>query len=159
MESVIFCPVRKLWVAKLPEEEVRQALILKMVSELGYPLDLMGVEKELSLLPHIPRGTKVPQRRADLIVFGKDIHPKHTLYPLLLVECKAVKIDNTTLNQLAGYNHFVQAFFVAMANHEECVTGFYDTEKGDFKFYSGLFHHDELVAFTKKVFYEKTHFN
>ena len=66
---------RKKWVAKTPEELIRQFLIGQMIEKLDYPKSLIAVEKELSQLPQlaVPITSKdqLPKRRADIIVFSK----------------------------------------------------------------------------------------
>jgi hypothetical protein len=70
----VYCQIRKEWVAAQPEELVRQALVRRMVDELGYPSSLITVEKSLQQLPHIEQsGLKLPLRRADILVFAKGI--------------------------------------------------------------------------------------
>ena len=53
MPDSLFCPLRKIWVAALPEEKIRQALIQKMTQHLGYPLGNIALEKSLDQLPHL----------------------------------------------------------------------------------------------------------
>lgn len=120
--NTIYDPIRKSWVAATPEEKVRQALIAKMVGELGYPPALIGVEKALSQLPHIT-SVDIPLRRLDIVVFGKDIHPEHSLYPLLVIECKAVKLTDEVVNQVAGYNDTIGAYYIGVANEHDVKTG------------------------------------
>lgn len=91
-----------------------------MIDRLGYPLGYFALEKSLSQLPHLSPSTHFPKRRADLIVFGKNIHPQEPLYPLLLVECKAVPLTRKTLQQLKSYNQFIKAYFIAAVN-ETCL--------------------------------------
>jgi hypothetical protein len=113
--SSLFCPVRKKWVRALPEERVRQALIHDMTQHLGYPIGNMALETTLAHLPHL-RSKKIvpPQRRADLVVFAHGLHPKHSFYPLLLVECKAAPLTKKAWRQMVGYNQFVGAYFIAV---------------------------------------------
>lgn len=91
------CLIRKRWVAITPEEEVRQSLIQKMVSELGYPKGLISVEK------------KIGDRRFDLVCYSKSAQP------LLLVECKAGELNEAAENQAIGYNATVKAPFICLA--------------------------------------------
>ncbi len=136
----LFCPVRKLWVAATPEEQVRQALLQKMTHEGGYPLSQIAVEKEMRQMPHLalPQGTsaygKIPSRRADVVFFGKDIHPQHALYPLLVIECKAIKLSQAVINQVVGYNYYLQAYFIAVANSQEIRTGWREKDLPDYRF-------------------------
>jgi hypothetical protein len=115
---LIFDPIRKIWVKATPEENIRQAWIHKIVHQLGFPEELIGVEVSLTALPHIVQGA--PERRADLICFGKQIHSEYALYPLLLIECKQ-ELRAADFDQLLGYNHFVKAFFVALVSAEKAI--------------------------------------
>lgn len=86
----------------LPEEKVRQQVIVDLVSQ-GFPRHLMSVEKQVSGL----------KRRLDLLCYG--LFEGH-LYPLLLVECKAVRLTKAAERQVFGYNYYVRAPFVALVN-------------------------------------------
>lgn len=147
------CFVRRKVVKETPEERVRQRVVELMIHKLDYPLPYIAVEKELGQLPHItlPR-SKLPKRRFDIIAFAKDIHPKHSLCPLLLIECKAVALTPRVANQVVGYNDYVQAPFVAVANEERILTGSYDKEAGIFRFAEGLPSYPQLLeALTTQV--------
>ncbi len=100
----------------LPEEKIRLQLIEFMKNELFYPKEMISVERSLSSFPHL-RGMKVPNRRFDIAVFGG----KETC-PLLVVECKAINITEKAVDQVIGYNHFVKAPFLALANGKEVKT-------------------------------------
>lgn len=144
--SQVFCAVRKQWVSAQPEELVRQRLLLHLIRTLKFPESLILLESTLSQMPHfVPGSLKIPERRADIVCFAKNIHPDHSLYPLLLIECKAVKLGPKVINQVVGYNHFVQAHFIAIANQEETKTGWYDPQKKDYVFREGIPSFDRLV--------------
>lgn len=146
----IYCHLRKIWVAALPEELVRQRLLLHMINNLNFPLSLLVLEKELRQMPHLEGDLgQFPNRRADLICFGKDIHPKYALYPLLLIECKAVKLTSKVVDQVVGYNHFLQACFIAIVNAEEIKTAWYDQEKKEYTFVNTLPDYATLLAMLK----------
>lgn len=115
----VYDPFRKIWVEASPEEIVRQTLLAKMVGELNYPKHLIAVEKEISSLPHLTeRKKEVPKRRLDILCFDKKNHR-----PLLLIECKAIPLKRAMLPQLLGYNAFVKAPYVCLANATEVVFG------------------------------------
>ncbi len=146
MSDSIFCLVRQTWVKALPEEKVRQALLYDMTQRLHYPLGYIALEKNLCQLPHVtPLSSPLPKRRADLIVFGKDIHPHHALYPLLLVECKAVPLTPKVLRQVIGYNQFVRAFFLAVVNQNTILLGYYHPIQKNFCFQEGLPSYEDLL--------------
>jgi hypothetical protein len=146
MSDKIYCALRKEWVVSKPEEKIRQQLIQRLIHELGFPSSYLVLEKDLRMLPHLQmKGRQIPERRADIICFANDIHPQHALYPLLLIECKAVELSEKVVSQVTGYNHFVEAYFVAIANEKEIKTGWYDDEKGDYVFVNYLPRYEELI--------------
>ncbi|MBI5346761.1 MAG: type I restriction enzyme HsdR N-terminal domain-containing protein [Chlamydiae bacterium] len=120
-----------------------------MILELGFPKGLIAVEKELDTLPYLQGGV-LNKRRADIICFAKNIHPKHELYPLLMIECKAVKITKETLNQLKGYNHFVKALFISMANDEEIKTLWYNAKNKNYDMVDFLPSFHEMIKSIEK---------
>ncbi len=95
---------------------MRQALLAFMINSAGYPKGLIGVELSLSSLLHLQE-SKLPKRRADIIVFSM----QHT--PLVLVECKAVPLNDATIRQAVGYNLFVKAPYIVLANQSDVKTG------------------------------------
>lgn len=123
-KSPLFCLIRQTWVTETPEEKVRQKLLAYMIQELGYPRAYLAVEKELKLMPHLVHSSlEVPNRRADIICFGKNLHHQYPLFPFLMIECKAVPLTAKVLQQVVGYNHCVQARYIAIANQHEIRTG------------------------------------
>ncbi|NGX38863.1 MAG: hypothetical protein KR126chlam1_00178 [Chlamydiae bacterium] len=115
LRGSLYDPFRRAMVAATPEEIVRQKLLQMMVSGLGYPKELISVEKQLSELPHISKGGPLPKRRADIICFAANIHPEYPMYPLLLIECKEGAVGEDAKEQALGYNHYVQALYVGVA--------------------------------------------
>ena len=119
----LYDSIRKKYVISYPEEVVRQKLILRMVNNLNYPKSLVTIEKDLCLLPHLQDvDIKNLKRRADIIVFAKNIHPTYLLYPLIMIECKAIKLNKSAIDQVIGYNYHVKAHFVAIANEDNIIT-------------------------------------
>ena len=100
----IFDAVRRKYVALNPEEWVRQHLIAYLTSIKGYPISIIGVEKQLLL----NRQTK----RFDLVVFDRNARP------LILAECKApgVEVSEKTFDQAARYNIMLKADFFLITN-------------------------------------------
>lgn len=132
--SQIRCAIRGEWVATTPEENVRQKLLGLMISELGFPKAWICVEQPLRDLPHLASvKTSVPARRADIICYAQGIN-----HPLILIECKAVALTAKTERQLIGYNHYVRAPFVCLANQETILTGWKDKGQGGYRFIPGL---------------------
>ena len=146
MTDPLFCPIRKKWVAALPEEKIRQALIDEMIHRLNYPTGSLALEKALHQLPHLCDHPSLPKRRSDLIVLTKNIHPHYPFYPLLLVEFKAIPLSQNVLRQIIGYNQFVKAYFIAVVNQTESCTGWYDRRLKDYRFQNEFFSYDRLLA-------------
>lgn len=131
----LFCPIRKAAVTPLPEERIRVQLLCDLIDKLGYPPSCLAVEKELAQIPHLRSMVgELPQRRADIICFAKGIHPTEELFPLLLIECKAVKLTSKMVNQIVGYNHYLKAPFIALVNLEEIRTGLFDPATQAYQF-------------------------
>ena len=100
----IFDPVRHKFVTLTPEEWVRQHLISYLTQVKGYPVSVIGVEKQLML-------NKMP-KRFDLVIF------KRNGTPLLLAECKApgIEITEKAFDQAARYNMLLQAEYFMITN-------------------------------------------
>lgn len=109
----IRCLIRDTLVANNPEETVRQNLLSWMIQEGGYPKGLIAIEQELY------EGPKNLKRRLDLLILKPN-----SLKPLLLIECKSVKLTSTHLNQLLGYNVFVRAPYLLLVNQKSAKFGF-----------------------------------
>lgn len=144
--KTIICAARKIAVELTPEEQVRQNLLSLMVNQLGYPSGYLAVEKELSQIPHLSlREVKLPSRRADIICFGRGNEPNSPLLPLLLIECKAIKLSLKVINQVIGYNYFVQSPFIAVANAQEIRFGACDPRTGEYSFLPYLPRYQDLT--------------
>lgn len=100
----IFDPVRKKYVALLPEEWVRQNLIMYMNEKLGHPYSRMTVEKGLKIQDKI--------YKTDLIIYNKSGEEK------IICECKSYseKLSQKTLNQVGIYNLVHGAEYILITN-------------------------------------------
>jgi hypothetical protein len=100
--------------------------------ELGYPKHLISVErslKDLTSLTQANAAVPVPNRRVDIVCYCKA-----TFKPLIMIECKALSVTKKALYQLIGYNTFVQSTFIALADPEKILVGFYDFKDQDYRF-------------------------
>jgi hypothetical protein len=123
-------PIRKKGVADTPEERVRQALLSQMLGPLAFPKSLIAVEKRLG-----------PGRRADIIAYVKQ---GTELKPLLLIECKAERVDREAYWQASGYNAFLAAPFICLADGNGITT--YWKEESGLKSVSFLPPYPQLMA-------------
>jgi hypothetical protein len=100
--------------------------------ELGYPKHLISVEKSLKDLASLTQASAaqlVPNRRVDIVCYCKI-----TFKPLIMIECKAHLVTKKALYQLIGYNSFIRSPFIALADPEKILVGFYDFEDEDYRF-------------------------
>lgn len=145
--SEIRCRVRKMGVEELPEEKVRQLILNRMIDELGFPPSCIAVEKSLKQMPHMSLvDQEIPDRRVDIICFAKGIHPQHEIYPLLVIECKAIPLTLQVVKQVTGYNHYLKSYFIAIANGEELRTGWFDPNTQTYQFVEYLPTYAELIS-------------
>jgi hypothetical protein len=141
----LYCCIRKHYVAATPEEQVRQSLLSYMIQQLQFPPQLLAVEKALDQMPHLAVKPNLPTRRADILCFGQGIHPLNPIHPLLLIECKAVPLSDEVVRQTTGYNHYLQAYFVCMANQKHIRTGWFDPVQKTYRFIEHLPPYPELL--------------
>ena len=100
----LFDPLRRKWVARTPEEEVRQAVIAWLRDVQGFPVGLM--ESEYGFVYNRRR------YRADILVFDRQLQPH------LLVECKApgVKLNAKVVEQVVRYTRVLAVKYVLVTN-------------------------------------------
>lgn len=96
--------VRNKYVALTPEEWVRQHFVHYLISEKGYPKELIGNEIMIKL-----NGTS---KRCDTVVYDR------FLDPLLVVEYKSptVEISRAVFDQIARYNHVLKVRYLIVSN-------------------------------------------
>lgn len=104
-----FDPVRKYFVPKTPEEEVRQKTIEFLTTHLGVPLNKLRVEEAMA---HVKKGAR---GRADIVVYRDDEKNK----PLMVVECKASEVDiscDEVREQAERYRDILSADYIMLVN-------------------------------------------
>lgn len=120
--SQVFDPIRRKWLALLPEEWVRQHFINHLVHDKGCPASLIAVEKALVL--------NELRKRADVVVHDRNGNP------VALVECKApdVRITQATFEQAARYNVVFKVGFLIVTNglQHYCCRVDHNTGRVDF---------------------------
>ncbi|MFK8054667.1 MAG: type I restriction enzyme HsdR N-terminal domain-containing protein [Saprospiraceae bacterium] len=112
-QPLLWCAVRKTWLAAQPEEYVRQGLILFLV-ELDYPINLMQVERKVGST----------NDRLDLLVLDRN----HDPFVLIEVKAPGLKLQ-PAVEQLARYNRHWKAPFTLAINGEEALCYAVDWEK------------------------------
>lgn len=104
-----FDPVRKYFVPKTPEEEVRQKTIEFLDTHLGVPLNRLRVEEAMA---HVKKGAR---GRADIVVYRDDEKNK----PLMVIECKAPEVDiscDEVREQAERYRDILSADYIMLVN-------------------------------------------
>lgn len=129
-----FDPIRRQWVALLPEEWVRQHFINFLVHDRGCPASLIAVERTLTL-----NGLS---KRADIVVHAADGRP------VALVECKApgVRITQAVFEQAARYNSVFRVRWLIVTNGLRHYCCRIDHSKGSVDFVVEIPDHAALSA-------------
>jgi hypothetical protein len=127
----IFDPVRHKYVSLTPEEWVRQNLIAFITLIKGYPISMIGVEKQLVL-------NKL-SKRFDLVVFSRNGNP------FMLAECKApgIEITEKTFDQAARYNMLLRAEYFLITNGLDHYTCRLDYENKQYIFIEEIPHYEQ----------------
>lgn len=100
----VFDPIRKIYCALTPEEEVRQKMLYYLVEQKKYPAGLIAVEYSI-------RVNNLP-KRCDIVVFNKETKP------MMIVECKAeyVPITQKVLDQAIRYYSGLNVEYLLLTN-------------------------------------------
>lgn len=129
-KTLVFDPLRKIYISLTPEEEVRQKMLYLLVEHLNVPAGLVAVEYSVKV-----NGL---DKRCDVVVFGKDGRP------LMIVECKApsVKLSQTTLEQAARYYSALHSNYLMLYNGNECYC--FNTKDGNLEAVDHLPSYEEM---------------
>lgn len=100
----VFDPIRKIYCALTPEEEVRQKMLYYLVEVKKYPAGLLAVEYSIKV-NNLPK-------RCDIVVFNRSGSPE------MIVECKAesVPITQKVLDQAIRYYSGLNANYLLLTN-------------------------------------------
>lgn len=103
-KPVIFDPVRRKYVALTPEEWVRQHFVNYLVTDKGYPKELLANEVPVKL-----NGTA---KRCDTVAYNR------FLAPLMIVEYKAptIEITSAVFDQIVRYNMVLHVRYLTVSN-------------------------------------------
>ncbi len=142
MSETFFDPFRSKEIKSDPEELVRHAIVEKMICSLGYPKSYLVVERDLASLPHLQNAKNLPNRRVDVACYAKG---NFSLQPLLVIECKADRINQKTLDQVLGYNYYIRAAFIGLVGKKQEVIGYFDTKEDKYLFMNSIPTYRELL--------------
>ena len=136
---------RQLQTLDKPEERVRLCFVHYLVTTLNFPKELIVIECALTSIAHLSTQEKLPNRRLDILCYAKGIHPEHSLYPLMICECKAVDLTHISKRQVIGYNQLVQAPYICLVNDRQTLFSWYNKEREDY-----IFRHD-IPCYSKLI--------
>lgn len=121
-KNTIWDPVRKLWTAFTPEENVRQAFVSYLVNYKGYPISHIANEQAIEL--------NGMSRRCDSIVYDKSGQPR------VIIEYKRpdVTITQKVFDQISRYNLVLHVDYLIITNglKHYCVQMDYNAGKYTF---------------------------
>lgn len=100
----VFDIIRKQYVELTPEEKVRQYCIHTLIEQYDYPKTAFAVEGSLIV--------NSMTRRFDVLIYDRE------LKPFMIIECKRpdVELTQKTIDQIAAYNHVIQAPYLMITN-------------------------------------------
>lgn len=100
----VFDAIRRKYVVLTPEEQVRQCFVHYLISEKGFPQEVIA--NEVSIRLHNT------SKRCDTVIYDSD------LTPLVIVEYKAPAIDITpaVFEQIIRYNMALHARYLIVSN-------------------------------------------
>lgn len=103
-KTKVFDPIRKIYCALTPEEDVRQRVLYYLVEKKNYPAGLMAVEYSIKV-------NNMP-KRCDIVVFNKSGQAE------MIVECKAesVPITQKVLDQAIRYYSGLNVNYILLTN-------------------------------------------
>lgn len=103
-KRLIFDTVRKKYVALTPEEWVRQHFVNYLITEKGYPAELVANEVSIKL--------NQTHKRCDTVVYNR------YLAPLVVVEYKSpmVAITDCVFDQIVRYNMVLTVPYLIISN-------------------------------------------
>ena len=103
-KHIIFDPVRRKFVALTPEEWVRQHFVNYLITDKGYPKELLANEVPLKL-----NGTS---KRCDTVAYNR------FLTPLMIIEYTAphIEITSSVFDQIVRYNMVLHVRYLAVSN-------------------------------------------
>ena len=103
-KTKVFDPIRKIYCALTPEEEVRQKTLYYLVEMKNYPAGLIAVEYSIKV-NNLPK-------RCDIVVFNKSGQAE------MIVECKAesVPITQKVLDQAIRYYSGLNVNYLLLTN-------------------------------------------
>lgn len=131
-KTKIFDEIRRQFLVLTPEEWVRQHIVQYLISEKGFPKNLISIEQGLKL-----NGL---QKRMDVLVYDRNGRP------LLMIECKApnIKLDQSVFEQIGRYNIQMKLPYLLISNGMEHYCAKINFEIGKIAFLKSIPNYEDL---------------
>lgn len=122
----VFDPIRKKYLVLLPEELVRQLVLLYLVEQKKYNKNRIRTEQGLKV--------NAMSKRCDILVYDKNVEP------VFLVECKSskIKITQDTFDQIARYNLPLRVKYLLVTNGLQSYCCEMDYENQTYQFLEAI---------------------
>jgi hypothetical protein len=139
-KECVLCHSRKKLIQITPEEIIRQEFVLKLISELNVPIEMIDVEVPLSYYQKGKRG------RADIIVSGFDKENFEKI-PLIVIECKAptIHLTDKVFEQTMQYDEFLEPEIMVMTNGQETICYSWDNEIREYREIISIPNYSDLI--------------
>jgi hypothetical protein len=135
-KKYIFDEIRRRFVVLTPEEWVRQHIVLYLVSEKNFPLQLISMEKGFS--------QNRRKQRYDLLIYDRAGEP------VMIVECKApgIEINQQVFDQAGRYNNIHKASYMLISNGMKHYCCLINKLNKQYRFLPEIPNYDELDSLT-----------
>ena len=132
-KNVIFDMLRKRYVALTPEEWVRQHFVNYLITEKGYPKELIANEISIVL-----NGTN---KRCDTVAYNR------FLAPVFIAEYKSptVAIKQSVIDQIIRYNMVLKVRYLVVSNGMQHFCCRIDFETGNYTYLNEIPVYDSII--------------
>ena len=132
-KNVIFDMLRKRYVALTPEEWVRQHFVNYLITEKGFPKELIANEISIVL-----NGTN---KRCDTVAYNR------FLAPVFIAEYKSptVAIKQSVIDQIIRYNMVLKVRYLVVSNGMQHFCCRIDFESGNYTFLNEIPMYDSII--------------
>ena len=132
-KNVIFDMLRKRYVALTPEEWVRQHFVNYLITEKGFPKELIANEISIVL-----NGTN---KRCDTVAYNR------FLAPIFIAEYKSptVAIKQSVIDQIIRYNMVLKVRYLVVSNGMQHFCCRIDFETGNYTYLNEIPMYDSII--------------
>lgn len=132
-KHLILDPIRKKYVTLTPEEWVRQHFVNYLITEKGYPKELIANEISIVL-----NGTN---KRCDTVAYNR------FLAPIFIAEYKSptVAIKQSVIDQIIRYNMVLKVRYLVVSNGMQHFCCRIDFETGNYTYLNEIPVYDSII--------------